>query len=105
MTDPTAKIPDRADEDRVVSRRVDNPTKATESDERAYAAANRSDADRSDADRSDADRSDADDTGGSPGRDGAGAASGIGPDGGASEGVRADRDLRAENESRPTRSE
>ena len=31
--------PSRADVDRVVSRRVDNPTEATESDERAYSAA------------------------------------------------------------------
>ena len=29
----------RSEEDRVVSRRVDNPTEATEQDERAYAAA------------------------------------------------------------------
>ncbi|WP_214402123.1 hypothetical protein [Pseudonocardia lacus] len=29
----------RSEEDRVVSRRVDNPTDATEEDERAYAAA------------------------------------------------------------------
>lgn len=92
MTDPTANIPDRADEDRVVSRRVHNPTKATESDERAYEAATDGGDDRAD-------------TGGSPGRDTGGAASGIGAGGEASEGVRADRDLRQENESEPTRSE
>ena len=37
----------RTEEDRVVSRRVDNPTKAAEEDERSYAAANDRDADDS----------------------------------------------------------
>lgn len=36
-----------SEEDRVVSRRVDNPTRAAEEDERAYAAANDRDADDS----------------------------------------------------------
>jgi hypothetical protein len=65
------------EEDRVVSRRVDNPTSADEGDERAYRAADPT------ADPSPDRRS----------------------GGGGSTAERADRDLDADDESEPTRSE
>jgi hypothetical protein len=70
--------PSATEEDRVVSRRVDNPTAAGPEDERAYRAAD-----------PDPDPAPADGTGG----------------GGGSTTERADRDLETTSESEPTRSE
>jgi hypothetical protein len=69
----------RSEEDRVVSRRVDNPTAAAEEDERTYAAAGTRDADDSpDVEPADSDESTTE---------------------------RAGRSLAADEESEPTRSE
>lgn len=75
MTTPS-DTPDE-DLDRVVSRRVDNPTSADADDERAYAAADPGSTDDTDTDSG----------------------------GGGGESERAARDVEGENQSEPTRSE
>lgn len=94
MTTESSRTDNVEEEDRVVSRRVDNGTTAGESDRRAYRAAD------PDAGTGPAEPGDPDTSGGAP------AVTPATDDGGeGSTGERARRDLATDNQSEPTRSE